>query len=248
MPLSFENFSRSLNAYDNGKGQWVGKSLPDWTPRLPLPDVVLQGRICRVEPFKADLHGEPLFKAFNSDDGSMWCYMPFGPFADLNAYLDETLRRIETGGFQTFVIRCLASEQPLGQASYMRYDLANGSVEIGGIAFSPALKRSSVATEAMYLMMRHAFEHGYRRYEWKCDQLNRASNRAALRLGFTFEGIFRNAVVYKGRRRDTCWYSVITEDWPMIRERLEAWLDPSNFDDNGQQKLSLSSLPVSEGP
>jgi RimJ/RimL family protein N-acetyltransferase len=242
MAAPYETLSPSLGLRYNEQGQPIGKVLDDWKPCFRLPDAILTGRYCQVVPFTIS-HVAALHEAY-SHDNSLWTYMPFGPFDSADELKATTLDRMMTGGFQTFVIMSLADKQPIGQSSYMRYDLANGSVEIGAVSFSPALKRSTIATEAMYLMMKHAFDHGYRRYEWKCDQLNIPSNKAALRLGFQFEGTFRNAVVNKGRRRDTCWYSVIIEDWPQVRLRLEAWLDPANFDANGMQKEALSASSI----
>jgi RimJ/RimL family protein N-acetyltransferase len=126
-----------------------------------------------------------------------------------------------------------------GIASYLRIEPAHGTIEVGHLAFSPLLQRTAAATEAMYLMMKHAFELGYRRYEWKCDALNAASRRAAERLGFRFEGVFRQAVVYKGRNRDTAWYSIIDREWPGREAAFLAWLDPTNFDSHGRQRRSL---------
>lgn len=241
MSLPFENLSPSLGATLNAFGQPVGKTLTDWAPCEKLPDVPLIGRTCRVEPY-AEAHADALSRALSKDDGRMWTYMPYGPFSsasELNASIQDYQT---TRGFQTFVI--VTEEGPVGYASFMRYDLANASVEVGGVTFSPLLQRSTAATEAMYLMMRHAFAHRYRRYEWKCDQLNLPSNRAALRLGFSFEGVFRNAVVTRGRRRDTAWYAVIVEDWPQVSARLEAWLSPNNFDAEGRQIVSLNAIPL----
>jgi RimJ/RimL family protein N-acetyltransferase len=124
----------------------------------------------------------------------------------------------------------------------MRIDPANGVIEVGGINYSPLLQRKPAATEAMYLMMRRAFELGYRRYEWKCDSLNAPSRAAAQRLGFSYEGVFRQAWVYKGRNRDTAWFSIIDGEWPALREAFERWLAPANFDANGRQRTGLSSL------
>jgi RimJ/RimL family protein N-acetyltransferase len=126
--------------------------------------------------------------------------------------------------------------------SYLRIEPAQGSVEVGHLQFSPLMQRTPVATEAMYLMMKHAFELGYRRYEWKCDSLNAGSRRAAARLGFTFEGIFRQAIVYKGRNRDTAWFSVLDSEWPALDAAFQAWLDPGNFDTDGRQRRSLAAL------
>jgi len=130
----------------------------------------------------------------------------------------------------------------VGMGSYLRIEPAHGVIEVGHLAFSPLMQRTPIATEAMYLMMREAFELGYRRYEWKCDALNAASRRAAERLGFTFEGIFRQAIVYKGRNRDTAWYSIVDREWPALDAAFRAWLDPANFDAAGRQRRSLAEL------
>ncbi|HYW50073.1 MAG TPA: GNAT family protein, partial [Gemmatimonadaceae bacterium] len=141
-----------------------------------------------------------------------------------------------------FAVIDAASSAAVGIASYMRIAPEQGSLEVGHINFSPALQRTPVATEAMYLMMRHAFELGYRRYEWKCDALNAPSRAAAQRLGFAFEGVFRNALVYKGRNRDTAWYSIIDSEWPAVRSAFERWLGPENFDAHGAQRVQLRWL------
>jgi RimJ/RimL family protein N-acetyltransferase len=132
--------------------------------------------------------------------------------------------------------------KPVGVASYLRITPSAGSIEVGHVNFSPALQRSAVATEAMYLMMDTAFRLGYRRYEWKCDELNAASRAAARRLGFSYEGTTRQATVYKGRNRNTAWYSIIDTEWPAVREAFQAWLDPGNFDSAGRQRSRLSDL------
>ncbi len=241
MSLAYDSLSPSLGVRENAFGQPVGKALPDWQLREKLPDIALIGRTCRVVPF-VSVHSDALYTACAKDDGRMWTYMPYGPFTSAAELAESVAFFQQNRDFQTFTI--MADEVPLGYASYMRYDLANGSIEVGGVTFSPALQRSIMATEAMYLMMKHAFDHGYRRYEWKCNQLNFPSSRAALRLGFSFEGVFRNAVVNKGQRRDTAWYSVIVEEWPQIRGRLEAWLDPGNFGADGVQMQALSAIPL----
>lgn len=237
----FEVLSPSLKPRDDAFGNPVGQAIPGWQGCHRLPDLGMTGRICTLLPYDRAL-ASGLFEALSHDDGSMWTYLPYGPFSSAQELADsiETYQRHRD--FQTFVI--IKDEWPIGFASFMRYDCPNGCVEVGGVTFSPALRRSVAATEAMYLMMKTAFEHGYRRYEWKCDQLNRPSNLAALRLGFQFEGVFRNAVTTKGRRRDTAWYSVIVEDWGHVRRRLEAWLDPGNFDKDGRQRQRLSAVPL----
>ena len=239
--LPFEVLSASLKPRPDAFGNPVGQTLPGWQGCHRLPDTAVRGRTCMLLPYDRAL-AVGLFEALSHDDGGMWTYLPYGPFSSATELADsiETYQRHRD--FQTFVI--VKDERPVGFASFLRYDCPNGSVEVGGVTFSPVLRRSAAATEAMYLMMKTAFDHGYRRYEWKCDQLNRPSNLAALRLGFQFEGVFRNAVTTKGRRRDTAWYSVIAEDWPVVRERLEAWLAPENFDDQGIQRQRLSTVPL----
>lgn len=222
--------------------QPVGFALPGWTPR-PRPDGgTLTGRFCRVEPLDASRHGDDLFEAFSADDGRMWTYMPYGPFADRADYAAWLAQHAPSRDPLFHAIVDATSGEALGVASYLRIDPANGCIEVGHIALSPRLQRTAAATEAMYLMMRQAFELGYRRYEWKCDALNAPSRAAAARLGFSFEGIFRQAVVVKGRNRDTAWFSVIDKEWPTLAAAFEAWLAPDNFDAEGRQKRSLASL------
>ncbi|ESQ89086.1 hypothetical protein ABAC460_13535 [Asticcacaulis sp. AC460] len=236
--MSPDVFSPSLGIREDGFGNPIGKAVPDWAGCQRLPDVVLAGRTCRVVPYAVEF-SEGLLAAYAKGDGGLFSYLTWGPFGSAGE-IDAMVRDyMDHRGFQTFVI--VTADGPVGLASFMRYDEGSGSVEIGGLTFSPLLQRTTAATEAMYLMMRHAFEGGYRRYEWKCDQLNAPSKRAAERLGFVFEGVFRNAVVTKGRRRDTAWYSVIVEEWPAVRERLEAWLQPENFDKSGIQKRALTT-------
>ena len=241
MTAPYETLSPSLGVRHDAFGNPIGKAVPDWHGCHRLPDAELVGRTCHVAPYN-HVYAEGLFAAYSADDGRMWSYLPFGPFGSEEELHDCIETWQKNKGLHTFVI--VADEKPLGHASFMRYDTPHGSVEVGGVTFSPALQRSIIATEAMYLMMKHAFDQGYRRYEWKCNQLNVPSNRAAIRLGFTFEGVFRNAQVAHESRRDTAWYSVIVEEWPAVRARLEAWLAPSNFDDEGKQKTALSDMPL----
>lgn len=222
--------------------QPVGFPVPDWTPRPRPEGATLSGRFCRVEALDATRHGDELFEAFSADDGRMWTYMPYGPFSDRAAYQAWLAQHAPSRNPLFHAIVDATSGEALGVASYLRIDPANGCIEVGHIALSPRLQRSAAATEAMYLMMRQAFELGYRRYEWKCDALNAPSRAAAARLGFSFEGIFRQAVVVKGRNRDTAWFSVIDKEWPALAAAFEAWLAPGNFDDQGRQRRSLASL------
>ena len=173
----------------------------------------------------------------------MWTYLFNGP-AHNEAEWDRLLDDLMTAqGRFYYAIVDKDSGKALGTFSLMRMDQANRVIEVGAVTYSPALKKTRMATEAQYLLARYVFEDlGYRRYEWKCDALNQASRKAAERLGFTYEGCFRQAVVYKGRTRDTDWLSIINQEWPAIKERFEAWLDPTNFDENGQQKQSLADM------
>ena len=217
----------------NDHGQPIGEPL-EWAAVAPPPKHVLEGRWCRLEPLDAGRHAADLHEANVLDDGSMWTYMPYGPFDDLVAYTAwcEQMAAHEDPMFYAVIV----DGRAVGVASYLRIAPATGVIEIGHIAWSPRLQRTTAATEAVYLMVRHALEElGYRRVEWKCDGLNDPSRRAALRLGFEYEGTFRQATVYKARNRDTAWYAIIDRDWPRIRAAHDAWLDPTNFDDTGQQ-------------
>lgn len=230
--------------------QPLGEIVADWQePPIPIHEV-MHGRYCRLEPLDAAKHTRSLFDAYALDPhGSCWTYLPYGPFEvfeDFRAWLEP---QSHTRDPLFFTIVDPASGEAIGVASYLRISPTCGSIEVGHLNFSPKLQRTPAATEAMFLMMRHAFELGYRRYEWKCDSLNEASRKAALRLGLSFEGIFRQATVNKCRNRDTAWYAAIDKKWPALREAFEQWLSPSNFDVNGHQRVSLSSLtqPISNG-
>jgi len=222
----------------NEYGQPIGRAVA-WAPREPVAPVTLVGRSSRVEPVAAH-HLPQLYDALVvRSPPSTWTYLAVGPF-DAPAGLNAWLRDLHDDPGAVPHAICTPDGRGVGVASYLRLDHVNGSVEVGGIALSAELQRTTAATEAMYLMMRHVFDDlGYRRYEWKCDALNEPSRRAAGRLGFTFEGTFRNALVYKGRNRDTEWYSVTDDEWPAVRDAFEAWLDPANFDDDGRQRTAL---------
>ena len=223
-----------------GDDQPVGRALPDFRPPPRPQRAVLEGRYCRLEPLDSGRHGPGLYDAIALDrDGRMWTYLFSGPFDSRAGFIAWLEGREDSLDPLFFAIVDARLGQAVGMASYLRIEPAHGVIEVGHLAFSPLLQRTPAATEAMYLMMKHAFELGYRRYEWKCDALNERSRRAAERLGFTFEGIFRQAVVYKGRNRDTAWYSVLDSEWPARETRFEAWLDPANFDDQGRQRRPL---------
>ena len=229
--------------FRNALGQPVGPPLPDWRSPPRPPRTAMPGGWCRVEPLDPARHGADLWAANSLDKaGRNFTYLSGGPFASREAYF-EWLNDFCRGDDPLFhAIVDAASGKAVGVASFMRIDPRNGVIEVGHINYSPLLQRKPAATEAMVLMMKRAFELGYRRYEWKCDALNAPSRAAAQRLGFSYEGLFRQAVVYKGRSRDTAWYSVIDGEWPALRAAFERWLDPANFDAAGNQRVSLSSL------
>ena len=227
----------------NDLGQPIGPALSGWQPPARPAQTRLTGRFCSVEPLDVAQHARALFHANSQDrEHRMWTYLAYGPFTEFDEY-ERWLAERAAGTdplFHAFVDR--SSGNAVGVGAFMRIDPAAGTIEVGHIAMSPVLQRSPAATEAMYLMMRHAFELGYRRYEWKCDALNAKSRRAAERLGFVFEGVFRQATVYKGRSRDTAWYSVVDSEWPLLREAFERWLDRDNFDVSGLQRSSLGDI------
>ncbi|WP_254443660.1 GNAT family N-acetyltransferase [Ruegeria atlantica] len=196
-----------------------------------------------MEPLDQSEHATTLFDAFTADRaGKMWTYMPVGPFTDAASFEEWMAWVCNSKAPMFFAIIDNRSYKAIGFASLMRIDPTAGTIEVGYMAYSPFLQKTPIATEAMHLLMRHVLEDlGYRRYEWKCDDLNAASKSAAERLGFQYDGLFRQALVYKGRNRDTPWFSVLDADWPRLRAAFETWLAPDNFD-NGIQKVSLSKL------
>jgi RimJ/RimL family protein N-acetyltransferase len=225
----------------NDLGQPIGFPLAGWSPPPAPPREPMQGRYCRLEPLDVNRHAEALFEADAADvDGRSWTYLAYGPFRDLASYRAWLGATCLGDDPLFFAVVDPADARPAGLVSYLRITPAAGSIEVGHIHYSPRLQRSPAATEAMFLMMRWAFESGYRRYEWKCDALNAASRAAAARLGLSFEGVFRQATVYKGRNRDTAWYAAIDAEWPALRAAFLAWLDPGNFDADGRQRTRLS--------
>jgi RimJ/RimL family protein N-acetyltransferase len=213
-----------------------------WRPaRLPQREV-LEGKLVRLEPADVDRHGADLYGA-QARAPQIWEYLPDGPFAGEREFRAWLAAAIAKDDPLFFAIVDRSSLHALGMASYMRITPAHGVIEVGYIWYSPALQRTKMATEAMYVMARHVFEDlGYRRYEWKCNALNEPSRRAALRLGFTYEGVFRQHMVVKDRNRDTAWYSMLDSEWPAAKAAFEAWLRPDNFDSEGQQLRSLADL------
>jgi len=225
-------------------GQPIGPALVDWTPRPRPSRISLDGDFCRIEPLDADSHAAELHEANGeAADGRLWTYLPHEPFSSPETYRTwvEQAAAFEDPLF--FAIRDRRDGRTAGLFAYLRIDPAVGSIEIGHINFSPRLQRTRAATEALFLMMAHAFEAlGYRRFEWKCDSLNAPSRAAALRLGFIFEGIFRQATIYKGRSRDTAWFSITDGEWPALGQGYRAWLAADNFDEDGYQRRKLGEM------
>lgn len=219
----------------------LGALVSNWTPP-PVPDWdVTEGRYVRLERLDADAHAALLYRAFAGHD-AVWDYMPYGPFSSAAQYYRWVRDQAEQSDPRFYAIKNLQTGNWEGVASYLRISPEAGSIEVGHINFSPALQRTVAATEALYLMMSWAFDAGYRRYEWKCNAANAGSRRAAQRFGFSFEGVFRQAAVVKGRNRDTAWFAAIDAEWPALKEAYAAWLSPSNFDSDGRQRESLGDM------
>src|SRR5258705_2553064 len=228
----------------NAFGQPIGRALDRWTERPQPPRTPLVGRYCSIEKLDAERHAADLYAAFSeTPDARIWTYTPAGLFSNLAQYADYVREEaVKPDPLHHAIIDNLTGK-PVGTAALMRIDPINGVIEIGHIVYSSGLKRTRAGTEAMYLFMRRVFDElGYRRYEWKCDSLNAPSRRAAERYGFRYEGTFRQAVVYKGRNRDTAWFSIMDGEWPALRLAFEGWLAPENFDSDGRQRQSLSAM------
>ncbi len=217
-----------------------------WTKRPTPGGEALVGKRVRLEPFDWAEHGDRLAEAVSGPaNADLWTWMPDGPF-ETPERLQAFLRwGSEKDGWRIMTIRGAGTGEVLGMAAYMRIREAQGSVEIGCVAFGPRLKRTPEATEALALMARHVFALGYRRYEWKCNTKNLASKRAAERFGYVFEGIFRNDMVTKGQSRDTAWYSITDAEWPALDAALGLWLADDNFAKDGSQKRTLESFRAS---
>jgi RimJ/RimL family protein N-acetyltransferase len=229
----------------NEFGQPVGLPLGGWAPPDFPPAHALRGRTVELVPLDPGSQAAELFDAFTEAPDSLWTYMAFGPFdgvEDLETTLESLVANDDWLPY-AIVVDGLA----LGFASYLRIQPRDGVIEIGSITFSPAIQRTTAATEAIYLMIRNAFDLGYRRCEWKCDDLNEPSRLAADRLGFTYEGTFRQATHYKGRNRDTAWYAITDREWPAHDEAFQQWLAPGNFDGDGRQRKTLREIRESHG-
>jgi len=208
----------------------------------PRPErVTLQGRFVTLMPLLPQ-HADELYPLSHGENDHVWTYLYEQPFADKAAFDAHIAAKSVSTDPLFFAILDKAGGKAIGYATLMRIDPANRVIEVGNILYTPALQRRPGATEAMYLLARYIFDLGYRRYEWKCNALNAPSRRAAVRFGFTFEGIFRQHLIVKGHNRDTAWYSMLDSEWPRVQAAFEAWLDPANFDAAGQQKQSLTQI------
>ena len=227
----------------NELGQPVGELVADWeVPDQPHRSRIV-GAYCTLEPLSPEAHSTQLFEAYCQDKtGANWTYLPYGPFQESEYFHAWVVDQSETPDPLFFAVVDTLSQAAVGIVSFMRITPGMGSIEIGHIHFSPKLQGTAAATEALYLMLKHIFNLGYRRCEWKCNALNEASRNSAIRLGFTFEGVFRQAGVIKGRNRDTAWFSMLNHEWPALDQTFKAWLAPENFSSTGSQKQRLSEL------
>jgi RimJ/RimL family protein N-acetyltransferase len=228
----------------NHLGQPIGFPVPDWSPRERPSPTSMIGRHGRVEALDPERHAAELYEAYGADrEGRIWTYLPLGPYGSFDEYLAGLRAGLGRENAVTYAVIDATTGKSLGVASYLNINPSAGSIEVGAIAYSPALQRTPLGTEAMFLMMRRVFDElGYRRYEWKCNSLNAPSRAAAQRYGFRFEGIFRQADVVKGHNRDTAWFSITDGEWPAIKAGFERWLDPGNFDREGRQRVGLAEL------
>ncbi|UWS30120.1 GNAT family N-acetyltransferase [Erwinia pyrifoliae] len=232
-----------MTQHINEFGQPVGAPLPDWKAVSQPAAKVINGRYCWLEPLDNVRHGDELFAAYASaPDDSDWTYLTEDRPSSLAAFHIWLRQRAEEKGFVTFTVVCAQRNKPVGLVSYLRIDQANGSLEIGGVTWSPLMKRTVIGTESLWLMIANAFALGYRRCEWKCDSLNTPSRNAALRLGFTYEGTFRQMMTRKNRSRDSDWFSIIDDEWQALDNVLRHWLSAENIDESGHQRASLSML------
>jgi len=232
--------STHLSAY----GQPIGPPVEDWRERQGPQRVALNGRYCRVTPIDVERDATALFEAYMlAPDDRDWTYLAQERPRCLASFREYLAKNAASSDPLHYAIIDRPGERAVGTAALMRIEPVHGVIEVGYITFSPKLKRTRASSEAMYLLMRYVFDElGYRRYEWKCDSLNAPSRAAAKRYGFQFEGIFRQAIIYKGRSRDTAWFSVIDKDWPRIRTAFETWLSPENHDAGGQQRRALATI------
>lgn len=221
----------------------VGERVLDFKSPPHPKGIDLSGQHIEIIQLDAARHAASLYEAKRQDKEEVnWLYLPYGPFADLPSYQGwlEEMADLNDPAFFTLIRK--SDQRAVGIASYLRIDQHNGSIEVGHIHFSPLLQNTTAATEALYLMMKWAFEAGYRRFEWKCNALNLKSRKAAQRLGLSYEGIFRQMMIAKGRNRDTAWYAAIDKEWPALKQAFETYLDDDNFDKDGMPRQSLTTM------
>lgn len=224
----------------NSYNQVLGERIQDWQPRQAPEAVTLEGKSCVLEPLSGDKHAKQLFDAYKNTP-TIWTYIPIGPFEDVSTYRNVVDLLVASRDTH-FAIIDKTTGRAVGQICLLRADPQNGVVEVGYVIFSQELKRTTMAAEAQYLLMKYVFDSlKYRRYEWKCDSLNAPSRNAAQRLGFQFEGTFRQAQVNRNRNRDTQWFSILDKEWPTCRQVFEAWLSDDNFN-NGRQKAGMNEI------
>ncbi|MBL5825522.1 GNAT family N-acetyltransferase [Serratia fonticola] len=225
----------------NQFGQPIGTALEGWQPAGEPGKQSLQGRFCCLQPMDIARRADELFHAYQlAEDGRDWTYLSSERPTVLPVFQQYLQRQLATQGRNTLAVIDATTGKAVGTCAFLNIDQANGVVELGMINWSPLMKRRAMGSEAIFLMLKHAFDDlGFRRCEWKCDRLNAPSREAALRMGFTFEGTFRQAMTRKGRNRDTDWLSIIDGEWPVLREAFTAWLSPLNITTDGQQKQRL---------
>ncbi len=224
--------------------QILGRLVDNWSGVRRPEKVIMVGRYSRLEALNIDKHAEALFGSFSQDiENKNWTYLPYGPFENFSAYQQWLIDASRGSDPVFYVIINQQNNEAIGLAGYLGINPLHGVIEVGHLQFSPQLQKTPIATEAMFLMMQYIFDElGYRRYEWKCNALNEKSKNAALRFGFSFEGIFRQALVVKGRNRDTAWFSMLDSEWPHAKKAFKLWLKPENFDAEGRQRSKLSAF------
>ncbi|WP_053143245.1 GNAT family N-acetyltransferase [Erwinia billingiae] len=226
----------------NQYGQQVGVALPDWQPARPFPRNPLTGQYCTLEPLDPQ-HSAALFRAFSlAEDDRDWTWLGALKPASLSEMIAWVTHKCLDQGLVSYAVVDNSTRQAVGAVCFANIDAVNGACEIGHVTWSPLMKRTVFGTEALFLLLTQAFSLGYRRVAWRCDSTNLASRRAAERIGFTFEGCFRQAMTRKQRNRDTDWLSIIDGEWPAIDAALSGWLSPANFTADGQQRLPLSAF------
>ena len=219
-------------------GAEVDLSTPCCFPELE----VLAGSHVQLLPLQTD-HADQLFESVGGEHNAiLYDYMPYGPFTDIQAFRDHISKLAGSKDPQFYAISEPSTGELLGHVSFLRMDVNNRVIEIGHVLYASKLQRTIAATELQYLLASKAFGDGYRRLEWKCNSNNLASRRAALRLGYTFEGVFRQHMIVKGHNRDTAWYSITDAEWPLCKTALESWMEKTNFDQNGRQEKDLMAL------